>query len=149
MGARSLVQRAGGAEMTPAGLDNASSRGTSLTTPLLPALTALQVPRPHHTTAGPQLCPCVHTWTTGLGRNTGAPTSSPRACPQGANTPGPSHEPEPEDVCCVLSHSVVSDTLQPHGLQPTRLLCPRDSPGKNTGSSPSGERKDACGLRKW
>ena len=24
-------------------------------------------------------------------------------------------------------------TLQPHGLQPTRLLCPRDSPGKNTG----------------
>ena len=24
-------------------------------------------------------------------------------------------------------------TLQPHGLQPTRLLCPWDSPGKNTG----------------
>ena len=24
-------------------------------------------------------------------------------------------------------------TLQPHGLQPTRLLGPRDSPGKNTG----------------
>ena len=23
-----------------------------------------------------------------------------------------------------LSHSVVSDSLQPHGLQPTRLLCP-------------------------
>ena len=23
--------------------------------------------------------------------------------------------------------------LQPHGLQPTRLLCPWDSPGKNTG----------------
>ena len=23
--------------------------------------------------------------------------------------------------------------LQPHGLQPTRLLCPGDSPGKNTG----------------
>ena len=23
-------------------------------------------------------------------------------------------------------------TLQPHGLQPTRLLCPWDSPGKNT-----------------
>ena len=22
--------------------------------------------------------------------------------------------------------------LRPHGLQPTRLLCPRDSPGKNT-----------------
>ena len=25
------------------------------------------------------------------------------------------------------------DSLQPHGLQPTRFLCPWDSPGKNTG----------------
>ena len=31
------------------------------------------------------------------------------------------------------SHSVVSDSSRPHGLQPTRLLCPWDSPGKNTG----------------
>ena len=31
------------------------------------------------------------------------------------------------------SHSVVSDTLQPHGLQPTRLLCPWDFPDKSTG----------------
>ena len=30
----------------------------------------------------------------------------------------------------VLSHSVISDSLRPHGLQPTRLLCPWDSPGK-------------------
>ena len=29
-----------------------------------------------------------------------------------------------------ISHSVVSDSLQPHGLQPTRLLCPWDSPDK-------------------
>ena len=29
--------------------------------------------------------------------------------------------------------SVVSDSVQPHGLQPTRLLCPWDSPGKDTG----------------
>ena len=29
--------------------------------------------------------------------------------------------------------SVVSDSLQPYGLQPTRLLCPWDSPGKHTG----------------
>ena len=29
--------------------------------------------------------------------------------------------------------SVVSDSLQPHGLQPTRLLCPWNSIGKNTG----------------
>ena len=28
--------------------------------------------------------------------------------------------------------SVVSDSVRPHGLQPTRLLCPWDSPGKNT-----------------
>ena len=34
---------------------------------------------------------------------------------------------------CVLSRSVVYDSLQPHGLQPTRLLCPRNFPGKNTG----------------
>ena len=31
------------------------------------------------------------------------------------------------------SHSVVSDSSQPHGLQPTRLLCPWDFPGKSTG----------------
>ena len=28
---------------------------------------------------------------------------------------------------------VVSDSLWPHGLQPTRLLCPWNSPGKNMG----------------
>ena len=31
----------------------------------------------------------------------------------------------------VLSRSVVSDSLQPLGLQSPRLLCPWDSPGKN------------------
>ena len=31
------------------------------------------------------------------------------------------------------SHSVMSNSLPPHGLQPNRLLCPRDSLGKNTG----------------
>ena len=37
-------------------------------------------------------------------------------------------------VCvCVLSCSVMSDSLQLHGLQPTRVLCPWDSPDKNTG----------------
>ena len=34
-------------------------------------------------------------------------------------------------VCA--SHSVASGPLQPRGLQPTRLLCPQDSPRKNTG----------------
>ena len=33
----------------------------------------------------------------------------------------------------VRAHSVKSNSLQPHGLQPTRLLCPWDSPGKKTG----------------
>ena len=28
----------------------------------------------------------------------------------------------------------MSDSLQPHRLQPARLLCPWDSPGKNTGA---------------
>ena len=35
----------------------------------------------------------------------------------------------------VLSHSVVSDSLGPHGLYPARLLCPWDFSGKNTGVS--------------
>ena len=30
-------------------------------------------------------------------------------------------------------HLVVSDSLRPHGLQPTSFLCPWDFPGKNTG----------------
>ena len=37
------------------------------------------------------------------------------------------------DLTVVCACSVVSDSLWPHGLQPTRLLCPWDSPGKNTG----------------
>ena len=31
------------------------------------------------------------------------------------------------------SHSIVPDSSRPHGLQPTRLLCPWDFPGKSTG----------------
>ena len=31
------------------------------------------------------------------------------------------------------SRSVVSDSSRPHGLQPTRLLCPWDFPGRRTG----------------
>ena len=33
----------------------------------------------------------------------------------------------------LFSRSVVSNTLRPHRLYPTSLLCPWDSPGKNTG----------------
>ena len=32
-----------------------------------------------------------------------------------------------------VSHSAMSDSLQAHGLQPATLLCPWNSPGKNTG----------------
>ena len=35
-------------------------------------------------------------------------------------------------LCCCIT-SVVSDSVRPHRQQPTRLRCPWDSPGKNTG----------------
>ena len=35
--------------------------------------------------------------------------------------------------CCCWVTSVVSDSVQPHRQQPTRLPCPWDFPGKNTG----------------
>ena len=35
-------------------------------------------------------------------------------------------------VFCVCVCSVISDSLKPHGLWPTRLLCPQYFPGKNT-----------------
>ena len=38
----------------------------------------------------------------------------------------------PEEKVSV-SHSAASNSLGPHGLQPARLLCSWDSPGKNTG----------------
>ena len=43
--------------------------------------------------------------------------------------PSPMHESEKWK----WSHSVVSDSVQPHGLPPTRLLRPWDFPGKSTG----------------
>ena len=35
--------------------------------------------------------------------------------------------------CCCQVASVMSDSVWPHRRQPTRLSCPWDSPGKNTG----------------
>ena len=35
--------------------------------------------------------------------------------------------------CCCCVASVVSNSVRPHRWQPTRLPCPWDSPGKNTG----------------
>ena len=43
--------------------------------------------------------------------------------------PSPVHESEKWKWSC----SVVSDSLRPHGLQPTRLFRPWDFPGKSTG----------------
>ena len=39
----------------------------------------------------------------------------------------------PPSLLLLFSGQVMSDSWWPHGLQPTRLLCPWDSPGKNTG----------------
>ena len=35
--------------------------------------------------------------------------------------------------CCCLVTSAMSDSVQPHALQPVRLLCPWDSLGKSSG----------------
>ena len=51
---------------------------------------------------------------------------------------------------CVLSHSVLSDSLQPRGLKPTRLFCPWKFPGKNTGLGchfPSPKKPLTCDNR--
>ena len=47
----------------------------------------------------------------------------------GVPLPSPVHEREKWK----WSHSVMPDSQRPHGLQPTRLLCPWDFPGKSTG----------------
>ena len=47
----------------------------------------------------------------------------------GLPLPSPMHESEKWK----WSRSVMSDSQRPHGLQPTRLLHPRDFPGKSTG----------------
>ena len=51
--------------------------------------------------------------------------------------PSPMHESEKGK----WSHSVVSDSWPPHGLQPTKLLHPWDFPGKSTGVG--------CHYKKW
>ena len=65
-----------------------------------------------------------------------------RACTAGgddwAHVPRPLKPVHLEPVLCnkqweSLSCSVMSNSLRPHGLQPSRPLCPWDSPGKKTG----------------
>ena len=45
----------------------------------------------------------------------------------------PHHSPAEWSESESVSHSVVSDSWQPHGRWPPSLLCPWDSPGRNTG----------------
>ena len=37
------------------------------------------------------------------------------------------------ECMCLSSVTQLCQTLQPYGLKPTMLLCPRDFPGKNAG----------------
>ena len=60
---------------------------------------------------------------------------SARQCP--GLDPGTKHcknswNPHRACCCCCCVASVVSDSVRPHRWQPTRLLCPWESPGKNT-----------------
>ena len=62
------------------------------------------------------------------------PTTQESVCtqPSGAWTIE-THRPPPVTMLCHVSRSVVSDSLWPHGLWPTRVLHPWDFPGKSTG----------------
>ena len=46
------------------------------------------------------------------------------------------HTPEILNYLLQVSHLVVSDSLQPHGLQHTRLSCPSPTPGASSNSCP-------------
>ena len=60
--------------------------------------------------------------------NSGSSAGKESACNAGERKKEREREKERKWSC-----SVMSDSLQPHGLKPTRLLHPWDSPGKNTG----------------
>ena len=62
------------------------------------------------------------------------PLAAPTPSPWQRHGSLPIVSPSQAPVCCaVLSCSVVSNSLEAHGLYPTRLLCPWNSPGKNIG----------------
>ena len=50
---------------------------------------------------------------------------------------------------CIVSCSVMSNSLQPHGLGPARFLCPRNSPGRNTGVDSISFSRGASWPRDW
>ena len=51
--------------------------------------------------------------------------------------------------CAMLCHSVMSSSLPPHGWYPTRLLCPWDSPGKNSGVGCHAFSRGSSQPRDW
>ena len=52
-------------------------------------------------------------------------------------------------ACACVSRSVVSNSLWPHELQPTEILCSWDSPGKNTGGGCHSFSRGSSRLRDW
>ena len=52
-------------------------------------------------------------------------------------------------MCTHKSCSVVSDSLWPHGLWPTRLLCPWDSPGRSPEWTAVPISRASSQLRSW
>ena len=66
------------------------------------------------------------------------PTSFGACCPPGDPCPqAPLSDGGTLGICsaaaAAIAKSLQSDSVRPHRWQPTRLLCPWDSPGKNTG----------------
>ena len=61
--------------------------------------------------------------------------ASPLLSLTGRTQPLPSSKfsPSLRECVCVCECSALSNSLRSHGLKPTRLLCPWDFPGKNTG----------------
>ena len=76
-----------------------------------------------------QLCPTLYDPIDGSPPGSSSLGFSRQEHWSGLPFPSPMHESEKWK----WSLSVVSDSSQPHGLQPTRLLCPWGLPGKSTG----------------
>ena len=53
------------------------------------------------------------------------------------------------DSSSSVNHSVMFNCLQPHELGPARLLCPWDSPGKNTGVDCHSFSRESSWPRDW
>ena len=86
----------------------------------------------------------VPVWLCGNAEDVCRSLSTPSACPRTVVVTWPLLSPQADDaavtcftllfyfIVCV-SPSVMSNSLRPHRLRSARLLCPWNSPGKNTG----------------